>query len=350
MKTAMTEITIQKPDDWHLHFRDGDMLGETVPATARCFQRAIVMPNLMPPVANTEMALAYRERIKSALPAGSSFEPLMTLYLTNSTCLEDIRQAKAAGIVAAKLYPAGGTTNSNAAPTDLATMTQVFEVMQEIGMPLLVHGEVTGSQVDIFDREKAFIGSRLQKIVQDFPRLKVVLEHITTADAVQFVTEASENVAATITPQHLLLNRNDMLVGGIRPHNFCLPVLKRSTHQDALRTAVASGSGKFFLGTDSAPHEKHRKESACGCAGCYSAWSALELYTQLFDELNVLDKLDAFASGHGADFYGLPRNQGTVTLVKETWVVPEEIILPNGKPIVPFWAGQEVHWKIKTIT
>jgi len=324
------------------------MLTETVPATARCFQRAIVMPNLVPPVTNTESALAYRERIKKVLPAGSTFEPLMTLYLTNGTCLDDIRQAKAAGIFAAKLYPAGGTTNSDAAPSDLATMAPVFEVMQDIGMPLLVHGEVTDSQIDIFDREKVFIDRHLQKIVQDYPDLKVVLEHITTADAVHFVDEASENVAATITPQHLLLNRNDLLVGGIRPHNFCLPVLKRNTHQEALRTAVASGSNKYFLGTDSAPHEKHRKESACGCAGCYSAWSALELYTQVFEELNVLDKLDGFASLHGAEFYGLPRNQETVTLIKETWTVPDEIILPNGKPIVPFWGGLEVHWKVKT--
>ncbi len=344
----MTEITIRKPDDWHLHFRDDGMLAETVPATARCFQRAIVMPNLLPPVANTEMALAYRERIKAALPAGSRFEPLMTLYLTNGTGMNDIRQAKAAGIVAAKLYPAGGTTNSDAAPGDLEAMAPVFEEMQEVGMPLLVHGEVTDAHIDIFDREQAFIDSHLQKIVKNHPGLKVVLEHITTADAAQFVAEASENVAATITPQHLLLNRNDLLVGGIRPHNFCLPVLKRNTHQEALRAAVASGSHKYFLGTDSAPHEKHRKESACGCAGCYSAWSALELYTQVFDDLNALDKLDGFASGYGADFYGLPRNQGVLTLVKETWTVPEEIILPNGKPIVPFFAGQDVHWKVKT--
>ncbi len=343
----MTEITIQKPDDWHLHFRDGDMLAETVPATARCFSRAIAMPNLVPPVTNAELALAYRERIKAALPAGSSFEPLMTLYLTNGTSPDDIRQAEAAGILAAKLYPAGGTTNSDAAPNELSAMTPVFEAMQEVGMPLQVHGEVTESHIDIFDREKAFIDSHLQKIVQNHPGLKVILEHITTAEAVQFVAESSENVAATITPQHLLLNRNDLLVGGIRPHNFCLPVLKRNTHQEALRAAVASGSPKFFLGTDSAPHEKHRKESACGCAGCYSAWSALELYTQIFDELNALDKLDGFASGHGADFYGLPRNQGTLTLIKETWTLPEEIILPNGNPIVPFFAGQEVHWKVR---
>ena len=345
----MKEITIHKPDDLHLHFRDGDMLSETVPATARCFQRAVVMPNLVPPVDNAERALAYRERIKDALPEGNCFEPLMTLYLTNGTGVGDIRQAKTSGIIAAKLYPAGGTTNSNAAPSDLGRMSPIFEVMQEIGMPLLVHGEVTDSHVDIFDREKDFIDRHLQKIVSDYPGLKVVLEHITTADAVQFVADASENVAATITPQHLLLNRNDMLVGGIRPHNFCLPVLKRNTHQEALHTAVTSGSNKYFLGSDSAPHLKHLKENACGCAGCYSAWSALELYTQLFEELNALDKLDEFASGHGADFYGLPRNQGTVTLIKEAWIVPEEIILPKGKQIVPFWAGQEVHWKVKAI-
>ena len=324
------------------------MLVETVPATARCFQRAIVMPNLIPPVANAEMAIAYRERIKASLPEGSSFQPLMTVYLTNGTSQEDIRQAKAAGIIAAKLYPAGGTTNSDAAPSDLPIMAPVFEVMEEVGLPLLIHGEVTDAHIDIFDREKAFIENRLQKIVKNHPRLKVVLEHITTADAAQFVAEASVNVAATITPQHLLLNRNDLLVGGIRPHNFCLPVLKRNTHQAALRAAVASGSKKYFLGTDSAPHEKHQKESACGCAGCYSAWSALELYTQIFEELNALDKLEGFASLYGTDFYGLPRNQETVTLVKETWTVPEEIILPNRKPIVPFYAGQDVHWKVKT--
>ena len=346
----MTEITIQKPDDWHLHFRDGDMLRETVPATARCFQRAVVMPNLVPPVATTEMALVYRERIKQAIPAGSSFTPLMTLFLTNGTGPDEIRQARAAGIFAAKLYPAGGTTNSDAAPSDLANMTRVFAVMQEVGMPLLVHGEVVDPQVDIFDREKVFIDKYLRKIVEDYPGLKVVMEHITTRDAVQFVAEAPENVSATITPQHLLLNRNDLLVGGIRPHNYCLPVLKRSTHQEALRNAVASGSKKYFLGTDSAPHEKNRKENACGCAGCYSAWSALELYTQVFDELNVLDKLEGFASHHGADFYGLPRNRGEVTLVKETWTMPEQVNLQNGKPIVPFFAGREVYWKVKSIS
>ncbi len=342
----MQQITLRTPDDWHLHFRDGDMLKETVPATARCFQRAIVMPNLVPPVVNAAMALEYKQRILDARPAGSQFEPLMVLYLTNQTTQQDISQAKAAGVVAAKLYPAGATTNSDAAVNGIEALYPVFEQMQKEGMLLLVHGEVTESHVDIFDREKAFIDQYLSAIVRTFPGLKVVFEHITTADAVEFVQQASENVAATITPQHLLLNRNDLLVGGIRPHNYCLPVLKRSTHQQALRAAVATGSSKFFLGTDSAPHEQHRKENACGCAGCYSAWSALELYAQVFEELNSLDKLQGFASEHGADFYGLPRNEGQVTLIKQPWQVPEQISLPNGNPIVPFFAGQTLQWKL----
>ncbi|WP_434931176.1 dihydroorotase [Shewanella sp. HL-SH5] len=343
----MTQITLTTPDDWHLHFRDGDMLQETVPATARLFQRAIVMPNLMPPVTTAQMAVDYRERILAARPQGSSFEPLMTLFLTNSTTAQDIIDAKAVGVVAAKLYPAGATTNSDAAVKALDTLFPIFEVMAEQGMLLLIHGEVTESHIDIFDREKVFIDRYLARIVENLPQLKVVFEHITTKEAAEFVAAASSNVAATITPQHLLLNRNDLLVGGVRPHNFCLPVLKRNIHQQALQAAVATGSSKFFLGTDSAPHEKHRKESACGCAGCYSAWSALELYAQVFDNLGALDKLEGFASLHGADFYGLPRNTGTVTLVKETWTVPEEIILPNGNPIVPFFAGQQVNWKVK---
>ncbi|MDN4502200.1 dihydroorotase [Alteromonadaceae bacterium BrNp21-10] len=344
----MTEITIQTPDDWHLHFRDNEMLQETVPATARCFQRAIVMPNLVPPIVNADMAMAYQQRILNAKPEGSSFTPLMVIYLTNNTSVEDIKQAKAAGVVAAKLYPAGATTNSDAAVTNLNAMTAVFEAMAECGMLLLIHGEVTDSHVDIFDREKVFIDVNLRHIVEQFPTLKIVFEHITTADAADFVLSSSDNVAATITPQHLLLNRNDLLVGGVRPHNYCLPVLKRSTHQQRLREVVQSGSNKFFLGTDSAPHEKHRKESACGCAGCYSAWSALELYTQVFDELNALDKLEGFASHYGADFYGLPRNQGTVTLVKKSWQVPDNIRLPNGHDMVPFFAGQTVNWQVKS--
>lgn len=342
----MTSLTIQTPDDWHLHFRDGDMLRETVPATARQFARAIVMPNLVPPVTNASMAMAYRERILAARPQGSIFEPLVTLYLTDKTSAKDIIEAKAAGVVAAKLYPAGATTNSSHGVGALNALYPVFEVMAEQGMLLLIHGEVTEHEIDIFDREKVFIDRHLQPIVERIPQLKVVFEHITTADAAAFVAEASANVAATITPQHLLLNRNDLLVGGVRPHNYCLPVLKRRTHQEALRAAVASGSSKFFLGTDSAPHEKHRKESACGCAGCYSAHSAIELYAQVFDDLGVLDKLEGFASHYGADFYGLPRNSGTVTLQKQQWQVPSEIILPNGNPIVPFYAGETLNWKL----
>ncbi|OZB37617.1 MAG: dihydroorotase [Alishewanella sp. 34-51-39] len=343
----MTTLTLQTPDDWHLHFRDGDMLLETVPATARVFQRAIVMPNLVPPVTTAEMAVAYRDRILAARPAGSRFQPLVTLYLTDKTSKTDIQQAIAAGVVAAKLYPAGATTNSSSGVAALDALYPVFEAMAEAGMLLLIHGEVTDHEIDIFDREKVFIDRYLQHIVARLPSLKVVFEHITTADAASFVAEASANVAATITPQHLLLNRNDMLVGGIRPHNYCLPVLKRRTHQEALRAAVASGSAKFFLGTDSAPHEKHRKESACGCAGCYSAHSAIELYAQVFDELGCLDKLEAFASHYGADFYGLPRNSGTITLVQQEWQVPAEIILPNGHPIVPFFGGQSLKWKLQ---
>lgn len=343
----MTEITIQTPDDWHLHFRDDDMLEETVPATARCFKRAIVMPNLVPPVTNATMVNEYRERILAARPQGSDFEPLMTLYLTNTTTQQDIIDAKAAGTIAAKLYPAGATTNSDAAVSALDALYPIFEEMQRQGMLLLIHGEVTENHIDIFDREKEFIDRHLTRIVDAFPELKIVFEHITTKDAAEFVLAAGDNVAATITPQHLLLNRNDLLVGGVRPHNYCLPVLKRNIHQQALREVVASGNKKFFLGTDSAPHEKHRKESACGCAGCYSAWSALELYTQVFEELDALDKLEGFASHHGPDFYGLPRNEGTVTLVKEEWTIPDEIVLPNGNPIVPFFGGQNCQWKIK---
>lgn len=342
----MTTLTLQTPDDWHLHFRDGDMLLETVPATARVFRRAIVMPNLVPPVTTAEQAVAYRERILAARPAGSEFYPLVTLYLTDKTSKADILAAKAAGVVAAKLYPAGATTNSSSGVAALDALYPVFEAMAEAGMLLLIHGEVTDHDIDIFDREKVFIDRYLQHIVARLPQLKVVFEHITTADAASFVASASSNVAATITPQHLLLNRNDLLVGGVRPHNYCLPVLKRRTHQEALRAAVASGSSKFFLGTDSAPHEKHRKESACGCAGCYSAHSAIELYAQVFDELGCLEKLEGFASHYGADFYGLPRNSGTITLVKDSWQVPAEITLPNGEPIVPFFGGQTLNWRL----
>ncbi|MCW8878423.1 MAG: dihydroorotase [Kangiellaceae bacterium] len=343
----MNEISIIAPDDWHLHFRDGDMLRETVPATARCFKRAIVMPNLVPPVVNAEMADAYKKRIIDATPPDSGFEPLMTIYLTNETSPEDIVSAKNSGVVAAKLYPAGATTNSDAAVSQLEALYPVFDEMSKQDMPLLIHGEVTDEHIDIFDREKEFIDQKLSVIVGKYPELRIVFEHITTKEAAEFVNQGNENIAATITPQHLLLNRNDLLVGGVRPHNYCLPVLKRNIHQEALRAAVSSGSKKFFLGTDSAPHEKHRKESACGCAGCYSAWSAIELYAHVFEELGCLDKLEAFASLNGPDFYKMPRNESRITLVKEDWQIPEQITLPNGNPIVPFFAGETVHWKLR---
>lgn len=348
----MQSITIQAPDDWHLHFRDESMLLETVPATARCFKRAIAMPNLVPPVTTTDMALAYKARIQAAVPKDiPDFDALVTLFLTNDTSPQEIEKAKKAGIVASKLYPAGATTNSDAAVSGIRSLYPVFEKMQEVGMLLLIHGEVTENHIDIFDREKAFIDQYLRDIVNDFPKLKIVFEHITTKDAADFVQGSSDMVAATITPQHLLLNRNDLLVGGLRPHNYCLPVLKRNIHQQALLEVVASGNKKFFLGTDSAPHEKHKKESACGCAGCYSAWSAIELYAQIFDQMGAIDKLEGFASHYGPDFYGLPRNTSTITLQKQEWTVPDIIDLPASEEskkesIVPFYAGQTLQWKL----
>jgi len=342
----MKTLTINTPDDWHLHFRDGELLTETVPATARCFKRAIVMPNLNPPVLNKADALAYRDRILSAAPNGSEFNPLMTLYLSDATTPAMIKQAVSAEIPAAKLYPAGATTNSSSAVAGIEALYPVFEAMSEVGMLLLIHGEVTHSDVDIFDREARFIDEHLIPIHSRFPELKIVFEHITTADAADFVLSATDNMAATITPQHLLLNRNDLLVGGIRPHNYCLPVLKRNTHQARLREIVASGSPKFFLGTDSAPHSKAAKETACGCAGCYSAWGALELYAQVFDELDALDKLEGFASHYGADFYGVARNQGSITLEQKQWTMPEQIMLNNDESIVPFFAGQTINWQV----
>jgi len=344
----MQTLTMRTPDDWHLHFRDDEMLAETVPATARCFQRAIVMPNLVPPVTNAEMAMDYKRRIEAARPTGSTFEPLMTLYLTNQTSVSDIVAAKQAGVIACKLYPAGATTNSDAAVKGIEALYPVFGAMQEHGLLLLVHGEVTESHIDIFDREKVFLETHLAPIVEMFPQLKVVFEHITTADAAQFVQQASNHVGATITPQHLLLNRNDLLVGGVRPHNYCLPVLKRNTHQKALQDVVASGHKRFFLGTDSAPHARHKKENACGCAGCYSAWSAIELYAEMFEQLGALDKLEGFASNNGADFYGLPRNNSTITLVKSPWQVPEKVTLADGSEMVPFYAGQTLQWKLQS--
>lgn len=340
-------LTITRPDDWHIHFRDGEMLQAVVPPTAKVFSRAIAMPNLQPPVTSTEQAQGYYERIKAALPVGSNFEPLMTLYLTDQTSPEMIEAAAQSGVVkACKLYPANATTNSAHGVTDPARLKETYAAMQEQGILLLVHGEVTASEIDVFDREKAFIDQHMCKIVADNPGLKVVFEHITTADAAEFVLSGPANLAATITPQHLMYNRNDLLVGGVKPHNYCLPVLKRNTHQKALQDVVASGNNKFFLGTDSAPHLKAAKESCCGCAGCYSAPAALELYAQVFDELGSLDKLEAFASFNGPDFYGLDRNNETVTLIREAWQMPEQVLVA-GEPLVPFYAGQTLNWKVQ---
>ena len=339
------QITLTRPDDWHLHVRDGDILKDVVPATARHFGRAIIMPNLTPPVTNVDMAMAYRDRILAASP-GSDFQPLMTLYLTEATTAADIQSAKEAGVVAAKLYPAGATTNSASGVTDIKRIYPVLQAMSDCGMLLLVHGEVTDAHVDIFDREKEFLDQVLAPTLDAFPNLRVVLEHITTGDSVEFIrADQSGRLAATITPQHLMYNRNHLLVGGIRPHLYCLPVLKRNRHQKALRDAVVSGDSRFFLGTDSAPHSKDRKETACGCAGCYSAYSALALYAEIFEELGVLDKLEAFASFNGPDFYGLPRNQDTITVVKQPWTMPETLPLANGE-IVPLRAGEELQWQV----
>jgi len=343
----MTEtLTITRPDDWHIHLRDGAVLAQTVAPTAQVFARAIVMPNLVPAVTTAALAAEYRQRILDALPAGAHFEPLLTIYLTDHTTADDIRRAKQSGIVhAAKLYPSGATTNSHAGVTDVRKLWPVLAVMQEVDLPLLVHGEVVDGDVDVFDREAVFIDRHLVHIVDGFPALRVVFEHITTRDAAQFVESARNGVAATITPQHLLMNRNDLFTGGIRPHHYCLPVLKRRTHQESLRAVAVSGSPRFFLGTDSAPHAKHAKESACGCAGCYSAPAALPLYAQFFEEMNALDKLEAFASHFGADFYRLPRNRDTVTLRREAWQVPAELTFGRDV-IVPYWAGMMLNWRM----
>lgn len=339
------QLTITRPDDWHLHVRDGAVLNHVVPATAACFGRAIIMPNLAPPVTDTTMAMAYRERILDAA-GDTGFEPLMTLYLTESTTPDTIREAKSAGIIAAKLYPAGATTNSASGVTDIRNIYPVLEAMADCGMLLLVHGEVTDAEIDIFDREKVFLERVLAPTLEAFPNLKVVLEHITTADSAEFVrNHTGGNLAATLTPQHLMYNRNHLLVGGIRPHLYCLPILKRNKHQEALREAVASGDPRFFLGTDSAPHAQDKKEAACGCAGCYSAYGAIGLYADIFEELGILDKLEAFASHNGADFYGLPRNTDTITLVREPWTMPEQLPLAEGS-IVPLKAGETVHWRL----
>lgn len=345
----MTErLTLTRPDDWHLHLRDGAVLEHVVPATARQMGRAIVMPNLKPPVVNAEQALAYRQRILAQVPSGRTFEPLMTLYLTDNTTPEMIAEASATGKIAAvKLYPAGATTNSDSGVTDLGKLDAVCGALAEAGMPLLVHGEVTHQEVDIFDREKRFLDEILTPLAARHTDMKLVVEHITTADAARFVNAHGDNVAATITVQHLAYNRNHMLVGGIRPHLFCLPILKRNIHQQALQDAVVRGSNKFFLGTDSAPHAKGAKESACGCAGCYSAYAAIELYAEIFEDLGVLDKLEAFAGHYGPDFYGRERNSDSITLVKSPWEVPAE--MPFGDDIiVPLRAGETLRWKLES--
>ena len=339
-------LTLLRPDDWHIHLRDGAVLPHTVADAARTFARAIIMPNLVPPVRNTAQADQYRERILNARPAQSTFEPLMVLYLTDQTSAQDIKEAQASGFVhAAKLYPAGATTNSDSGVTALQALYPALEAMSEVGMPLLIHGEVTHSDVDIFDREKRFIDDQLVGLVNRFPDLKVVLEHITTADAAQFVSAASDKVAATITAHHLLYNRNHMLAGGIRPHFYCLPILKRNTHQEALLDAATSGNTKFFLGTDSAPHAQNAKEIACGCAGCYTAYAAIELYAEAFEQRNALDKLEGFASHFGADFYGLDRNQDTITLVREPWTVPDSFNYGE-QQLVPLRAGETLNWRV----
>jgi dihydroorotase len=344
--TTPTALGLTRPDDWHLHLRDGTALAAVLPATARQFGRAIVMPNLRPPVTTAEAAVAYRERILAALPAGLKFEPLMTLYLTDNTPPEEIRRAKAAGVVALKLYPAGATTNSDAGVTDLRKCHATLEAMQREGLLLLVHGEVTDPDIDIFDREAVFIDRVMQPLRRSFPTLKVVFEHITTADAAAYVAQADGPTAATITAHHLLYNRNALFIGGLRPHYYCLPVLKKEQHRVALVQAATSGSSKFFLGTDSAPHAAALKEqSVCG-AGCYTAPAALELYAEAFEAAGALDKLEGFASHYGADFYGLPRNTETVTLKREAWTLPES--LPFGDALIkPLRAGETLNWKLQ---
>jgi len=339
-------LTITTPDDWHIHLRDGEALKTTVAHAAASFARAIIMPNLMPPVQNAEQALAYKARIIAERPEGSHFEPLMVLYLTDNTSPATIAEAKKAGVVACKLYPAGATTNSDSGVTHVHHIYTALEEMQKQGMLLLLHGEVTDANIDIFDREATFIDRTLRQLVNDFPALKIVLEHITTQQAADFVTESSANVGATITAHHLMYNRNHMLAGGIRPHYYCLPILKRQLHQQALIKAATSGSPKFFLGTDSAPHAKSKKEAACGCAGSYTAFAALELYAEVFEAHNALDKLEAFASFYGPDFYGLPRNTSTITLEKRSWQVPQSLSYGN-EQLVPVKAGEQLNWQLK---
>ncbi|MFO7788827.1 MAG: dihydroorotase [Halospina sp.] len=338
-------LTLTRPDDWHLHVRDGDLMRQVVPASARRFGRAIIMPNLTPPVTTAAQALDYRERIRTAMPTGSTFEPLMTLYLTDNTTPDIIHEAARAGVVACKLYPAGATTNSDSGVTDIRHIDAALETMAEEGLLLLTHGEVTRPEVDIFDREKVFIDEVLAPLLKRLPQLRVVMEHITTADAAEFVKATEHNLGATITPQHLLFNRNHLLVGGIRPHFYCLPILKRQRHQQALQEAAISGDPRFFLGTDSAPHDRRRKETGCGCAGCYSAYAAIELYAHFFEEAGALDRLEGFASLHGADFYGLPRNADRLTLRRDPHTIPD-VLHDDGHPIVPLNAGSTLNWRI----
>ncbi len=345
MTEPTTALTLARPDDWHLHLRDGDALGAVLPHSARQFARALVMPNLRPPVTTTAQALAYRERIVAALPPGADFEPLMSLYLTDLTPPDEIARAREAGVVAVKLYPAGATTNSDAGVTDLRRTNKTLEAMQRHGVLLLVHGEVTDPGVDVFDRERVFIDRTLAPLHRDFPGLKIVMEHITTRDAAQFVRDAGPTLAATITAHHLLYNRNAIFQGGLRPHWYCLPVLKREEHRLALVEAATSGDPKFFLGTDSAPHAAHLKEHACGCAGCYTALSALELYAEAFDAAGALDKLEGFACWHGADFYGLPRNTGRVTLRREAWTLPESVPFGAAR-LKPLCGGETLNWRL----
>ena len=341
----MNVLTLTRPDDWHLHLRDGDVLSTVVPHTAAQFGRAIVMPNLKPPITTAVQAVAYRNRILAAVPPGISFEPLMTLYLTDNLPPDEIARAKDAGVVAAKLYPAGATTNSDAGVTDLRHIYKTLEAMQRSGLLLLMHGEATSPDIDLFDREAVFIDSQLIPLRKDFPELKMVFEHITTKEAAQYVSDGDRFIGATITAHHLLYNRNAIFTGGIRPHYYCLPVLKREMHRLALVQAATSGSSKFFLGTDSAPHAAHLKEHATGCAGCYTAHAALELYAQAFDTAGALDQLEGFASFHGADFYGLPRNRGTITLRRESWTVPESFAFGEAQ-LKPLGGGEALPWRM----
>jgi len=341
----MNEITITRPDDWHVHFRDGDVLKTVVLHTAAEFGRAIVMPNLKPPVTTSELALAYKARIKTAIPKGVNFEPLMTLYLTDNLAPDEIYRSKEAGVVAAKLYPAGATTNSDAGVTNMRHIYKTLEAMQKAGMLLLVHGEVTSQDIDLFDREAVFIDTQLIPLRKDFPELKIVFEHITTKEAAQYVESCATHTGATITAHHLLYNRNAIFIGGVRPHFYCLPVLKRETHRLALLKAATSGLPQFFLGTDSAPHAAHLKEHASGCAGCYTAHAAMPLYAEAFDHVNALDKLEGFASFYGADFYGLPRNSGTITLRRESWMPPESFAFGDAQ-LKPLRSGESLPWRL----